>query len=307
MNYKVLALEDQPIFRAAEAAAPQMIGDTCFTNLFIWRSYYHTHWAEAHGCLCLLARPEGEMPFALPPVGAGDRVAAVRSTFEALAEFTEQPVMRRVPEDLVDELAARGEPYHSTHDRDNDDYVYLREKICTLSGRRMHQKKNHYNYFINHNQFQCLPITSELSPKLLTVQESWLATKEERNESSRQLKYEVESVHQLLKSMDSLNQIGLAILINGRIEGFTMGEVLSLDTALVHVEKANLEIRGLFVALASHFCRLLPPELIYINREQDLGLPGLRFSKESFKPDHLRRKFTLTSRGLRTYLFKEEK
>ncbi len=297
MSFKPLTLGDQPIFRAAERSTPQMIADTNFTNQFIWRSYYRPVWAEAHGCLCLLARPQDGEPFGLPPVGDGDQLAALDFTLAALRDLTGRPTFQRVPEALVEKLAAAGRPYECTHDRDSDDYVYLREQLCSLSGRKMHQKKNHYNYFINHYQFECLPITRGLVPELLAVQESWLATKEERDAVSNHLAYELESVHELLRHMDDLNQIGLAIRIDGRIEGFTMGEVMSPDTALVHIEKADYEVRGLFVALSSHFCRELPPEMVYINREQDLGLPGLRFSKESLKPDHMRRKYLVVPRG----------
>lgn len=296
MNFKPLTLDDQPVFRAAEQSAPQMVADTNFTNLFIWKSHYRPTWLEAHGCICLLANPEGEEPFGLPPVGGGDRLAALDLSLEALRELTDKPVFQRVPEDLVQRLEAEDRPYDCVHDRDNDDYIYLREQLCGLGGRRMHQKKNHYNYFVNHYQFECLPLTRDLVPELLDVQEGWLATKEERNIPSSLLTHEVESVHELLRHFEELNQLGLAIRIDGRIAGFTMGEVMSPDTVLVHLEKADYEIRGLFVALSSHFCRTLPPEIVYINREQDLGLPGLRQSKESLKPDHLRQKYIVTPR-----------
>ena len=296
MTFKSLNLEDQAAFKKAQEAAPQVIADTIFTNLFIWRSYYRPVWAEAHGCLCLIAQPEGEEAFGLPPVGGGDRLAAFRFTLENLRTMTETPKFKRVPETLAEEIQAADLPYDCVHDRDNDDYVYLAEQLRTLGGRRMHQKKNHYNFFVNHNQFECLPITDELVPDLLAVQESWLAIKEEQNIPLSHLRHEVESVHELLRHFNELNQLGLAIRINGRIEGFTMGEVMSPDTVLVHLEKANYDIRGLFVALSSHFCRQLPPEIVYVNREQDLGLPGLRHSKESLKPDHMRRKFIVTPR-----------
>ncbi|MDR1045952.1 MAG: phosphatidylglycerol lysyltransferase domain-containing protein [Candidatus Adiutrix sp.] len=282
------------MFRAAEKSAPQVIADTIFTNLFIWRSYYQASWAEAHGCLCLLAGPEGEEPFGLPPVGAGDQLAALDFTLEALKGRARKPVFKRVPEALVEKIEAAGRPYEWAPDRDNDDYVYRAEQLRTLSGRRMHQKKNHYNYFVAHNQFEVLPLTPDLTPELLAVQESWLATKEAQNIPSNQLSHEVESVHELVRRREELNQLGLAIRIGGRIAGFTMGEIMSPDTVLVHLEKADYEIRGLFVALSSHFCRTLSPEIVYVNREQDLGLPGLRHSKESLKPDHMRRKYIVT-------------
>jgi hypothetical protein len=295
MTFKPLTLEDQPIFQAAEVVAPSGIADTMFTNLFIWRSYYRPFWRESHGCLCLLAAPQGEEPFGLPPVGGGNQLAALDFTAETLKALTSRPVIKRVPEGLAQKIKETGRPYSCLSDRDNDDYVYLAEQLRTLGGRRLHQKKNHYNFFVSHNQFECLPVTRELAPELLAVQESWLATKEERETvPDHHLLYEVEAVHELIKQFDSLNQLGLAIRIDGRIAGFTMGEIMSPDTVLVHIEKADYEIRGLFVALSSHFCRQLPPDIVYVNREQDLGLPGLRQSKESLKPDHMRRKYILT-------------
>ncbi|MDR1677333.1 MAG: phosphatidylglycerol lysyltransferase domain-containing protein, partial [Deltaproteobacteria bacterium] len=81
--------------------------------------------------------------------------------------------------------------------------------------------------------------------------------------------------------------------VDGRIEAFSLGESLSPDTALIHVEKGSPGIRGIYVALCSNFCRAAFSDKIYINREQDLGLPGLRWSKESLKPDHMRKKFNI--------------
>lgn len=294
MSFKALTLEDQSTFRAAEKTSPLVLSDTIFTNLFIWRSYYRPLWTEAHGCICLIANPEGEEAFGLPPVGGGDQLAALDFTLEHLKTLTDKPVFKRMPEHLAQKIEAAGRPYIYEHDRDNDDYIYPREQLCGLSGRKMHQKKNHYNYFINHYQFECLPVTRELMPELLAVQDSWLATKEEKNIPSNHLQHEIESVHELLLHFEELGQMGLAIRIDDRIMGFTIGEVMNPDTVLVHLEKADYEIRGLFVAISSHFCRQFPPEISYVNREQDLGLEGLRKSKESLKPDHMRLKYIVT-------------
>ena len=295
MDFKTLTLADREKFRVMEKGAPEAhSSETNFTNLFIWRSYYRVSWAEYAGCLCLIASPEGEEPFALPPVGGGDRPAALDFTMTELARRTSAPVCRRAPENLVSQLQAAGRPYAALHDRDNDDYVYPVHQLAALGGRRMHQKKNHYNYFVAHNQFECLPVTKSLKPDLLAVQEGWLATKVERDEiPPHQLRHEAESVREILEHLDDLNLLGLAIRVGGRIEGFTLGEVVKPDTAQVHLEKANPAIRGIFVALVSHFCRALPQAMTYVNREQDLGLPGLRQSKESLKPDHMIRKFIL--------------
>jgi hypothetical protein len=295
MAFTTLTLADLDKFRAAEKSVPEAhSSEVNFTNLFIWRSYYRAGWAEYAGCLCLIASPEGEEPFGLPPVGGGDRLAALDFTLAELAGRTAVPVCRRVPEGLVRQIRESGLAYAVVPDRDNDDYIYLVSQLATLSGRRMHQKKNHYNYFVAHHQFECLSVTADLKPALLAVQESWLATKLERDQiPPRQLRHGAESVREILEHLDELSLLGLAIRLNGHLEGFTLGELVKPDTIQVHIEKANPEIRGLFVALTSHFCRTLTPAVTYINREQDLGLPGLRKSKESLKPDHLLHKFTI--------------
>ena len=300
MAFTPLTLAHRDKFRAAEKSAPEAYSSEInFTNLFIWRSYYRASWTEYAGCLCLIASPEAEEPFGLPPVGGGDRLAALDFTLAELARLTAAPACRRAPETLVEQLRASGRTYAVVHDRDSDDYVYLVSQLATLSGRRMHQKKNHYNYFVGHYQFECLPVTADLKPELLAIQEGWLATKVERGEATpRQLRHEAESVREILGHLDELNLLGLAIRLGGRLEGFTLGELVRPDMALVHLEKANPEIRGLFVALTSHFCRALPPSVTYVNREQDLGLPGLRKSKESLKPDHLIHKFIIAPAAL---------
>ena len=299
MDFTPLTLADLGRFRAAEKSAPAPNStEVNFTNLFIWRSFYRPRWAEHQGCLSLIACPEGVEPFGLPPVGGGDRLAALDFTLDALRDLTPAPTCRRVPENLLELMSAAGRPYTAVPDRDNDEYVYLSGQLAALNGRRMHQKKNHYNHFVSRNRFECLPLTEDLRPELMAVQESWLATKVERDEiSPTQLGYEAEAVREMLEHLRELDQLGLAIRINGRLEAFTLGEVIRPDMVLVHLEKANPKIRGLFVALASHFCRALPPGLTYVNREQDLGLPGLRQSKESFKPDHMVRKFILRPAG----------
>jgi len=295
MVFTTLTLADRDKFRDAEKNLSEAYcSEVNFTNLFIWRSYYRVTWAEYAGCLCLIASPEGEEPFGLPPLGGGDRLAALDFTLAELASRTAVPACRRVPEIMVSQLKNSGRSYAAIPDRDNDDYIYLASQLATLSGRRMHQKKNHYNYFVAHYQFECLSVTADLKPALLAVQESWLATKLERDQiTPRQLRHEAESVREILEHLGELNLLGLAIRLNGCLEGFTLGEVVRPDTVQVHIEKANPEIRGLFVALTSHFCRALPMAVTYVNREQDLGLPGLRKSKESLKPDHLIHKFTI--------------
>jgi hypothetical protein len=289
MSLKPLALEDRPRFRALERAFPPATSDVNFTNMFIWNDYYHFSWAMAFGCLCLVARPEGQEPFAMPPLGGGDAVKAAEFLFGELG----MPAMSRVPEAMAALLARERPSWRAEPDPDNDDYVYLTEKLINLSGRRMHQKKNHLNYFRQNYRAEYVEVTGGLVPELTQVEDLWLTAKTEKVGPQSHLVMERKAVHLLLANLGALELSGLAIRVDGKIQAFAIGEELSPDTGLVHVEKGNPEFRGIYVALCSEFCRRSFASLAYVNREQDLGLPGLRFSKESLKPHRMAKKFVI--------------
>jgi hypothetical protein len=287
MSFKPLSLADRPVFAEAEKLCPLFASDANFTNMFIWQGFYRFSWTTAHGCLCLIADPAGGTPFAMPPLGAGDKIKAA----EFLAGQMAEPRLSRVPEELALAIKEAFPGWRIVPDPDNDDYVYLAEKIINLSGRRMHQKKNHYNSFVRNNRFELVTVTKDLRDELVEVEAKWLTSKTEKIGENSHLQIEKEAVHLLLENFEALEIQGLAIRIEGRIEAFTLGESLSPDTALIHVEKGSPDIRGIYVALCSSFARAAFSDKTFVNREQDLGLPGLRRSKESLKPDHMRRKY----------------
>jgi hypothetical protein len=205
------------------------------------------------------------------------------------------PLFSRVTERDAGTIRALRPGWDVRPDRDNDDYVYDADKLRTLSGRSMHQKKNHYNRFIQSYNAEFLAVTPGLAEELKSVEDKWLTLKTEKEGegAATHLAMEREAVHSILENFEALGQKGLAVTIDGRIEAFTTGEALPDGTLLVHVEKGNPEIRGIYVALCSHFARQIFPGASFVNREQDLGLPGLRRSKESLKPHHFVKKFNV--------------
>ncbi len=83
------------------------------------------------------------------------------------------------------------------------------------------------------------------------------------------------------------------LLIQDKVEAFSLAELLNRETAVIHVEKANPEIPGLYPMINQEFCEKTWSHVLWINREQDLGEPGLRKAKESYFPDHLVDKFRI--------------
>lgn len=100
-------------------------------------------------------------------------------------------------------------------------------------------------------------------------------------------------MREALTHFEELEYRGGAIEIDSRIEAFSLGEPLNTDTAVIHIEKANPEIPGLYAAMNQLFCQNAWSDMAYINREQDLGIEGLRKAKESYNPHHIAKKFTI--------------
>jgi hypothetical protein len=262
--------------------------------MLIWQNYYNFSWARVGDSLCVKASPEGSRPFCLPPLGRTDSLEA----WDFLAGCLEEPLFSRVPESLAGFVRESRPGWLIVPDRDNDDYIYSNNKLITLSGRVMHQKKNHFNHFRQNYPHEVLPITSGLFPELSSLGDRWMDIKVEKGWEDSHLAMEKEAIKALLANYEELEVKGSAIMVNGRIEAFSIGEMLNENTIVVHVEKGNPEIRGIYVAIITNFCRMTAPDAEFVNREQDLGLPGLRQSKLSLKPVGYVRKHHIFPKGV---------
>jgi hypothetical protein len=292
-DFSPLKIQDGPLFREFERKYPLKASDCNFTNMFVWQNFYNFTWQRLGDSLCVKAHPLGGKPFCLAPLGDSGSLEA----WDFLAGSLEEPLFSRVPEDCKDLISQRRPEWLIVPDRDNDDYVYLNQKLITLSGRIMHQKKNHYNYFKQNYPHEFLPLRPELFPELKALGDRWINLKLEQGWEGSHLSMEGIAISNILGHYDELGVSGIAIRIGGRIEAFSIGEMLNDDTVVVHVEKGNPEFRGIYVALVSNFCRLIFPKATYVNREQDLGLPGLRHSKQSLKPVNFVHKYNIYPKG----------
>ncbi len=287
-EFKPLELADKDILAPMIADAKPVTSELTFTNLFMWRSYYRPMWRLHDGCLLIIMDPVGSPPFGMQPLGAGDRTAAVRSIFGHMEKAGAEPLLARVDQPFAARLAAekglRIEP-----DRDQFDYVYAAQDLVSLAGRKFHRKKNHYNKFAKSIPFSYKPLNVELVEQVLDMQEHWCQMRECGGDPS--LINEDLAIHEALANFDKLDFVGGAICVQDNVEAFSFGEALNNDTAVIHIEKANPEMPGLYAVINREFAAAAWQNVKYINREQDLGIDGLRAAKESYRPDHLVEKY----------------
>jgi hypothetical protein len=290
-NFKPLDIEDKALFSEYLLLEPPETSELTFTNLFIWRHQYRPTWLLWEDCLLIIFQPKEGGPFGLPPIGPGDKRRALDFLSQILGQLAPEARICRVSKAFVEEYAEPNE-YTITLDRDNSDYVYSTQDLINLSGRKYHRKKNHLNRFIKNNTFEYRPLDKDLVASFLELQESWCEMRECVEHPD--LHSEDYAVHEALTHFEDLDYQGGAVIMNSRVEAFSLGERLNRETAVIHIEKANPDTPGLYAAMNQLFCTNAWADTTYINREQDLGSEGLRKAKESYYPHHMVDKHTLT-------------
>jgi len=291
--FRPLEMGDREVITRCFREDPPNGSEMTFTNLFMWRHRYRPFWCERGGCLLIVCRPPGLPAFGLQPAGRGDKREALQVLSDELSRSTADVRIRRVEERFVAEQVDPNR-FEAVYDRDNSDYVYRTEDLIRLSGRKYHRKKNHLNRFRKQFEFQYRPLDLELVECFLDMQDSWCRMRECAEDPD--LQSEDHAVREALIQFEQLGLQGGAIQIGGRLEAFSLGEPLNGDTAVVHVEKANPDIPGLYAAINQQFCENALSGMDHVNREQDLGDPGLRKAKESYHPHHMVKKYTLAPR-----------
>jgi uncharacterized protein len=290
-SFKPLELRDREVIQPLLWAYQPETSELTFTNLFIWRAHYRLSWSLAGEWLLFLSDAEPGA-WAFPPVGPEPRDGICREILTWLKDGKGAPAPRvlRADRRLADAVAPLPE-FMVEPTPVQFDYVYRSEDLVHLAGRKYHDKRNHINSFRRSHRFVYEPLEESHLPDCFKLAESWCLLK--RCEEDLNLMDEWQAVREALQHFQALALTGGVIRINGRVEAFTLGELLNRETAVIHIEKANPEIRGLYPAINQQFSEHAWAETPFINREQDLGEPGLKTAKESYNPQHMVEKFSI--------------
>jgi len=288
---KDLTLKDKPLCDQLFTQFPPQISEFTFTNLFIWRHAYQIKISRLQNFLCLLSE-QGESSFFFPPIGEGDVIECYQRLLQYLGRKVTLPKIVRVPEAGVTQIDWKTSGMKAELDRNQCDYVYLTLDLIELKGRKYHRKRNHIKQFQEKYSYQYIPLTPEWIPQCLQLEAEWCDLR--HCEASPGLLNESFAIKEAFTHFGELGVKGGAILINGKVEAFTMGDPLNPETVVIHIEKANPAYEGLYPTINQAFLEHQWSGYTYVNREQDLGEEGLRKAKESYFPHHLVNKYTIT-------------
>lgn len=168
--------------------------------------------------------------------------------------------------------------------------MYLSEKLRTFSGKKLQKKRNHLNSFYKayEGRWQYASLQKEDIPELLDFLGNW-----HKEDDDFMMAYEKLGILRVLEHWEELDARGGIIRVDGNIEAFTIGSLLSFRMCQMNVEKANESIRGLYQAICKEFLNHEYLDTMYVNREDDMGSPELRHAKEAYHPEYLIMKYRL--------------
>lgn len=289
-HFRPLALSDKPLLDSMFAIYSPEQSEFTFTNLYAWRKAYDFS-ISSSGDFILIGSRKGDTLVLMDPVGPlAGKMEVIEYCFHAKPYGTKIKFIR-LPE--ITATLLEGEPeYNVKEDRDNFDYVYRSSDLAELRGRHLDGKRNLLKRFNETTSYEYESLTESGIAEALAFENEWCALK--NCPISASLCNERQALEEMLKNFRKLGLTGGVIKISGKVVALALGEKLNADTFVIHIEKADTGYPGIYQAINMLFARSISKEIAFVNREQDLGLPGLRQAKESYHPHHMVRKYTLT-------------
>lgn len=312
IKFKDLSTSDRALIQRFTLYGERQNCDLSFSNLISWRFLYNTQFAVIDDYLVFRFHTGRHLAYMMPipkPQVMEDGSYRVKPCDECSVK-----VIRTIRDDSI----AMGHPFlmlgvcnymvdlieQSFPDtftiepnRNFADYIYTRDKLINLSGKKLQSKRNHINKFKSlYPQYTYRPLTEDLIPQCLELEKQWRkVSKDDTDEQDldESLSIELRSMTRAFHRWDRLGLTGGTIWVDDKLVAFTFGCPINQTTFDVCVEKADVNYKGSFSIINQEFVKHLPEQYCYINREEDMGNEGLRRAKLSYHPDILLEKNTV--------------
>lgn len=286
-DFDEIILDHKAAFDELLKASPPLTSEMTFTNIYAWRTADNYKVSTIHNNLIIYKCVNGVETF-LEPIGKNRLFDTIHRCFSFLRDRGQKPVIERVGEDVL-ALISDDPSIEWEEERADFDYVYSVRSLIELAGNEYHDKKNLINQFKKKYPYRYVELTEEAVEHALRFAHEWC---EERDcEKVESLSKESCAIHEMLKHFKRLHLKGGAVEVDGKFVAITIGEQLNRDTFVIHVEKARSSMTGLYQLINQEFLIRAAADLEFVNREQDLGIEGLRRAKLSYNPVRLIKKY----------------
>jgi len=298
IDFRTPKISDKPWVDALLAHAAELGCEYNFTNLFIWNHAFSQKLASVDGFLTVRLTGSAGCGY-LWPIGQGN-VKNVLLEMEADAKERGVPfrLICMAPAHIHELEALYPGKFQYITDRNGSDYIYDINRLADLKGKKLHAKRNHCNRMeADCPDWRYEDLTPDSLAECLVVNKEWYRRAAEREGEADEVSMQSEetALTCAFSNFEALGLEGGLLRVYGEVVAFTIADRLNADTYDVHFEKAYSELPGAFSLINRELARSLRshhPELRYLNREEDMGIEGLRKSKESYYPDMMAEKLT---------------
>jgi len=249
-----------------------------FTNIFMSRNCTFFKYVELEEGLCVLSLPPKAGPMCMFPLGVRNLRRALETIRAELGDIPLIPLTEAMSRQLETECPGMFDisPY-----RNSFDYIYETEKLISLQGKAYHSKRNFISRFSMHYDYEFLPLDQSNIRLCLPMMEQWFL---EHPGYESPIFNEREAMLELINHFDRLELKGGAIMVNGAVRAFSIGEYLQPHMAHIIIEKADTTYPGIYAVMNRDFLEHQWADTRFVNREEDMGLEGLRKAKLSYRP-----------------------
>lgn len=291
MQWKEIELTDIDVFSKAFGNLKSQASEMSFNYMYMWRKNFNSKFTIINNMLCIISVSRMFPPFSFTPIPLGGfSPEDFRKTVTDLKQYFESNgwnlIFGRVEESMLELFKEHlNNELKIILSANSSDYIYETEKLISLSGKRLSSKRNHISkFFREYGSFEYEEISPETVPECIRIFNEWC---EKNDECNCEVPEECEkwACSELLNNWDVLPGLkGALIKVSGRFEAFTIGELLNEETAVIHIEKGNTDVTGIYPLINREFVARTFSNTRYINREEDMGMEGLRKAKLSYHP-----------------------
>lgn len=284
LDFRSITLEDKPLLDSFLQNSKEISCENTFVNLYVWQKAYNNKIAVLGDTLFIRYGEKGDESYRLP-IG-GDLEKGLKAIIEHCGGF---PVFwNPINENLSRLPKWFTEKYDILPARDSFDYIYLTTDLAELSGKKYHSKRNHISSFSKKYNWRYEEITPENAEMIMNCASEWYRQNSERLD--RFALCEQDGINTVLQNLESLNVTGGAIFIDEKAVAFTLGTAINENIFDIFAEKALPEFSGAYAVINNEFAKRLTAYK-YLNREDDMGLEGLRKAKLSYRPNVILEKY----------------
>lgn len=277
---KPLSLADTMMLREYLRKYPRENCDYTITNLIVWGKIYNNHYLMFKERLVIF-NPQYE--YVLFPLGEELQAAELLELVMLFREHFEEAQLILIPHEYILKHPELEQHFEIKVDRDWADYIYSTERMVNLSGRKLAKKKNLIAQFKRaYPQYKVMKITEDRLDVILQFTHKW---RRERSAEGIYLMTEIKAISNTLEAWNNLPVEGLIICLDYKIAAYSIFSAQTMDMATVHFEKFDPDKKGSAQLITWETARYLQERFKWINREQDIGLEGLRQAKLSYLPD----------------------